>query len=234
MRGCAVGFFIKRLPEPDSGDLLFLRSAKMEFQNFDNQEDDLHEVKFPMPEGFEGKKLRIAGIEPESFVDGPGIRFSIFTQGCSHHCPGCHNPQTHDYNGGHDITLSELLSMIEENPLLDGVTLSGGDPMEQAETLVPLAREIKERGLNLIIFTGYTYESLMARQTEYPARLELLTFADILVDGPFVLAQRCLDLKFRGSKNQRLIDVQSSLTAGRAVLHQIQLDEMQDRPDLFE
>lgn len=206
----------------------------MDFQNFDNQEDDLHEVSYPVPEGFEGKKLRIAGIEPESFVDGPGIRFSIFTQGCSHNCLGCHNPQTHDFNGGHDISLAELLSMIEENPLLDGVTLSGGDPMFQAKTLVPLAREIKERGLNLVIFSGFTYERLMALKDEKPECLELLTFADILVDGPFILAQRCLDLKFRGSKNQRLVDVQASLSAGRAVLHQIQLDEMQSRPDLFE
>lgn len=206
----------------------------MDFQNVDNQEDDLHEVSYPVPEGFEGKKLRIAGIEPESFVDGPGIRFSIFTQGCSHNCLGCHNPQTHDFNGGHDISLAELLSMIEENPLLDGVTLSGGDPMFQAKTLVPLAREIKERGLNLVIFSGFTYERLMALKDEKPECLELLTFADILVDGPFILAQRCLDLKFRGSKNQRLVDVQASLSAGRAVLHQIQLDEMQNRPDLFE
>lgn len=206
----------------------------MDFQNVDNQEDDLHEVSYPVPEGFEGKKLRIAGIEPESFVDGPGIRFSIFTQGCSHNCLGCHNPQTHDFNGGHDISLAELLSMIEENPLLDGVTLSGGDPMFQAKTLVPLAREIKECGLNLVIFSGFTYERLMALKDEKPECLELLTFADILVDGPFILAQRCLDLKFRGSKNQRLVDVQASLSAGRAVLHQIQLDEMQNRPDLFE
>ncbi|MCQ2105742.1 MAG: anaerobic ribonucleoside-triphosphate reductase activating protein [Fibrobacter sp.] len=206
----------------------------MDFQNVDNQEDDLHEVSYPVPEGFEGKKLRIAGIEPESFVDGPGIRFSIFTQGCSHNCLGCHNPQTHDFNGGHDISLAELLSMIEENPLLDGVTLSGGDPMFQAKTLVPLAREIKERGLNLVIFSGFTYERLMALKDEKPECLELLTFADILVDGPFILAQRCLDLKFRGSKNQRLVDVQASLSAGRVVLHQIQLDEMQNRPDLFE
>jgi len=206
----------------------------MDLQNIDRQDEDLQEVKFSIPEGFEGMGLRIAGIEPESFVDGPGIRFSIFTQGCKHNCVGCHNPQTHDFNGGHFVSLSEILSMIEDNPLLDGVTFSGGDPMEQAEALVPLAREIKERDLNLVIYTGYTYESLVAHQEEFPARLELLTFADILVDGPFVLSQRCLSLKFRGSKNQRLIDVQSSLSQGRAVLHQIQLDEMQERPDLFE
>lgn len=196
-------------------------------------EDALCEGEFPAAEGLESMRLRIAGVEPESFVDGPGIRFSIFTQGCSHHCPGCHNPQTHDFNGGHFVSLKELLEMIEENPLLDGVTLSGGDPMFQAATLVPLAREIKERGLNLVIFTGFTYERLMALAPEKPEYLELLSFADILVDGPFVMAQRCLDLKFRGSKNQRLIDVQQSLTEGKVVLHQIQLDEMKEHPDLF-
>lgn len=185
-------------------------------------------------QSFDDIQLRIAGVEPESFVDGPGIRFSIFTQGCSHNCLGCHNPQTHDFNGGHLISLKELLEMIQENPLLDGVTLSGGDPMFQAKALVPLAREIKEMGLNLVIFSGFTYERLMSMKDQMPECLELLTFADILVDGPFVLAQRCLDLKFRGSKNQRLIDVQMSLSEGRVVLHQIQLDEMQEHPDLFE
>ena len=102
-------------------------------------------------------RLRIAGIEPESFVDGPGIRMTIFTQGCHHNCPGCQNPKTHDFNGGHFIDIEEILDMIEENPLLDGITFSGGDPMDQAAALIPLAREIKERGMNLVIFTGYTY-----------------------------------------------------------------------------
>lgn len=185
-------------------------------------------------ESFENMRVRIAGIESESFVDGPGIRFSIFTQGCKHNCLECQNPQTHDFNGGHFITIAEILDMIGENPLLDGVTLSGGDPMEQAEVLVPLAREVKERGLNLVIYTGYTYEQIMAQREVYPAMWELMTFADILVDGPFVLSLRCLNLKFRGSKNQRLIDVQSSLSEGRAVLHRIQLEEMQEHPELFE
>ena len=105
--------------------------------------------------------LRIAGIEPESFVDGPGIRLTVFTQGCHHNCPGCQNPQTHDFEGGHFIEREAIITMIKENPLLDGVTFSGGDPMDQAAALIPLAREIKERGLNLVIFTGYTYEQLM-------------------------------------------------------------------------
>ena len=171
-------------------------------------------------------RLRIAGIEPESFVDGPGIRMTIFTQGCHHHCPGCQNPQTHDFAGGHFIDIEEILAMIDENPLLDGVTFSGGDPMEQSAALIPLAREIKERGMNLIIYTGYTYERLMELKDERPDFFELLTFADILIDGPFVMAKRSLELKFRGSSNQRIIDVQESLAQGQVVLHQIQLEEM--------
>ena len=177
-------------------------------------------------------RLRIAGIEPESFVDGPGIRMTIFTQGCHHNCPGCQNPQTHDFNGGHYIEIEEILDMIEENPLLDGITFSGGDPMDQAAALIPLAREIKERGMNLVIFTGYTYERLMELTQEHPEMFELLTFADILIDGPFILAKRSLELKFRGSSNQRIIDVQESLSQGHVVLHQIQLDEMKTHPDL--
>ena len=177
-------------------------------------------------------RLRIAGIEPESFVDGPGIRMTIFTQGCHHNCPGCQNPQTHDFNGGHFIDIDEILEMIEENPLLDGITFSGGDPMDQAAALIPLAREIKERGLNLVIFTGYTYERLMDFAPERPDMFELLTFADILIDGPFIMAKKSLEIKFRGSTNQRIIDVQQSLVEGHVVLHQIQLDEMKVRPDL--
>ena len=180
----------------------------------------------------ETPRLRIAGIEPESFVDGPGIRMTIFTQGCHHNCPGCQNPQTHDFNGGHFIEIDEILEMIEENPLLDGITFSGGDPMDQAAALIPLAREIKERGMNLVIFTGYTYERLMELAPERPEMFELLTFADILIDGPFIMAKKSLEIKFRGSTNQRIIDVQQSLVEGHVVLHQIQLDEMKTRPEL--
>ena len=124
--------------------------------------------------------------------------------------------------------------MIEDNPLLDGVTFSGGDPMDQCEELVPLAREIKERGLNLIIYTGYTYERLLELSRGRPGFLELLTFADILIDGPFLMAKKSMEVKFRGSLNQRIIDVQQSLVEGQVILHRIQLDEMQEHPDLFE
>ena len=165
-------------------------------------------------------------------MDGPGIRMTIFTQGCNHHCPGCQNPQTHDFNGGHFIEIDEILSMIDENPLLDGITFSGGDPMNQAAALVPLAREIKERGMNLVIFTGYTYERLMGLSHERPDMFELLTFADILIDGPFIMAKKSLELKFRGSSNQRIMDVQKSLVEGFVVLHDLQLEEMKVHPEL--
>ena len=163
-------------------------------------------------------RLRISGIEPESIVDGPGIRMTIFVQGCPHHCPHCHNPQTHDFNGGHFLPIHEILEMIEENDILDGVTFSGGEPFSQAKNLVPLAREIKERGYNLVIYTGYLYEDLIDSLTKNPAYLEMLSFADILVDGPFIFEKRTLDAPFKGSENQRIIDVQKSLSEGHVVL----------------
>ena len=163
-------------------------------------------------------RLRISGIEPESIVDGPGIRMTIFVQGCPHHCPHCHNPQTHDFNGGHFLPIHEILEMIEENDILDGVTFSGGEPFSQAKNLVPLAREIKERGYNLVIYTGYLYEDLIDSFTKNPAYLEMLSFADILVDGPFIFEKRTLDAPFKGSENQRAIDVQKSLKQNQIVL----------------
>lgn len=167
---------------------------------------------------FKKLRLRIAGIETESIVDGPGIRLTVFTQGCPHHCPHCHNSKTHDPAGGHFVNLSEILELLEQNTLLDGVTFSGGEPFAQAAELVPLAREIKELGYHLTIYSGYTYERLRNHPDAHPAWLELLTFADLLVDGPFVYAQRTLDAAFKGSANQRLIDVQASLSVGRVVL----------------
>lgn len=164
-------------------------------------------------EDFRQILLRIAGVEPESFVDGPGVRLTIFTQGCPHRCPHCHNPETHDAMGGHDISLAALLSMIDDNELLDGVTFSGGEPFAQAAKLVPLAREIKDRGLHLTIYTGYTFEVLRSHAMNHPEWLHLLSYADLLVDGPFVYARRTLDAAFKGSSNQRLLDVQQSLTS---------------------
>ncbi len=158
--------------------------------------------------------IRISGIAPESIVDGPGIRYTVFTQGCPHRCEGCHNPETHDPSGGYDITAGEILQNIRKNPLLDGVTLSGGEPFMQPKQLLPLVRKVKEEGLSVIVYSGYTFEELM-RNADAVA---LLQYADILIDGRFILADRSLELLFRGSKNQRIIDVPKSLSEGKAVL----------------
>lgn len=160
--------------------------------------------------------MRIASTISDSIVDGPGLRFTVFTQGCPHHCPGCHNPETHDPAGGREISVEELARTMLGNPLTDGLTLSGGEPFLQAEECAALARIARERGLNVWAYTGYTYEKLL--EEGEPARLALLEALDVLVDGPFVLARKSYDALFRGSDNQRLLDVPASLRAGQAVL----------------
>ena len=151
--------------------------------------------------------LRISGIVPESIVDGPGFRYVIFTQGCPHHCPGCHNPQTHSFGGGYDADIPAMLEEIRQDPLLDGVTFSGGEPFCQPEALVPIAKAVKQMGKTIFAYTGYTLEELLDLAKGRPAILELLRLCDTLVDGPYVEALRDLDLEFRGSSNQRMIDL---------------------------
>ncbi len=159
--------------------------------------------------------LRIAGIVPESITDGPGIRTAVFVQGCPHRCAGCHNPDSHDFSGGRDIGVDEILAAIKRNPLLGGVTLTGGEPLCQAAALTELARDVRALGLEVAVYTGYTLEALLAEND--PDRRALLAETDILVDGPFVLAERSLALRFRGSRNQRILDVPRSLAAGQPV-----------------
>ena len=160
--------------------------------------------------------MRIAATIQDSIVDGPGFRFTVFVQGCHFHCPGCHNPQTHDPAGGVERTVEELVSRMRSNPLTDGLTLSGGEPFCQAAECAALARIARERGLNVWAYTGYTYERLLAG--EVPDALALLEQVDVLVDGPFVEAEKSYAALFRGSANQRLIDVPKSLAAGAVVL----------------
>ena len=160
-------------------------------------------------------KLRIAGIANDSIVDGPGIRLTVFTQGCPHCCPGCHNPQTHDFAGGSEGDTGDIIAMIRRNPLLDGVTLSGGEPFCQPEPCAGIARAARSMGLNVWCYSGYTFEELIAQGSE--AQKALLAELDVLVDGRFELEKRSLECRFRGSSNQRLIDVPASLNAGRAV-----------------
>ncbi|MBC8610350.1 anaerobic ribonucleoside-triphosphate reductase activating protein [Massilimaliae timonensis] len=159
--------------------------------------------------------VRIAGIVRESIVDGPGIRFVVFTQGCPHHCPGCHNPESHDPKSGYDCEIDKIMTEIEKDPLLKGVTFSGGEPFMQPEPLAELAQKVKEHGLDLFIYTGFLFEDLQKRQDA--ATDKLISLADYIVDGPFLLEERSLELKFRGSKNQRMIDVAKTLKAGRVV-----------------
>ena len=162
--------------------------------------------------------IRIFGTAMDSIVDGPGIRFAVFTQGCPHHCEGCHNPESHDFAGGREESTGALIAQMMENPLLDGLTLSGGDPLCQPEACLELACAAHAARMNVWCYTGYTWEAL--HQENDPARMALLQELDVLVDGPFILAQRSLELKYCGSRNQRLIDVRKSLAAGEIVLWQ--------------
>lgn len=162
-------------------------------------------------------ELRIAGTVNDSIVDGPGIRFTIFTQGCPHNCEGCHNPQTHAFDGGELTDISVLLDKAKSNPLLDGVTFSGGEPFCQAEALAELGREIKSLGMNIVTYTGYTFEQLWSGKNEQNHWGDLLAVTDYLIDGPFIQAQRDWEIKFRGSSNQRYIDCQTAIKEGRAV-----------------
>lgn len=161
-------------------------------------------------------RLKISGIVNDSIVDGPGLRFSLFTQGCPHNCPGCHNPQTHSFKGGKNYSLKKFKKQIQANPLLSGVTFSGGDPFSQAKALIPYAKFVKEQGLELACYTGYLFEQLNGEAI--PFAKELLSYIDILIDGKFVLSQKSLNLRYKGSKNQRTIDVQQSLKENKVVL----------------
>ena len=160
--------------------------------------------------------MRIFGLVQDSIVDGPGFRFSCFVQGCPHHCPGCHNPDSHDPAGGREMTVEEVAEELLKNPLTDGLTLSGGEPFAQAGDCLALAKIAHNHGLNVWSYSGWTFEHLRDQGTE--EQRALLSELDVLVDGPFLLEQRTLSLPWRGSRNQRVIDVPASLSAGGAVI----------------
>ena len=162
--------------------------------------------------------LKLSGIIRESIVDGPGIRFVVFAQGCPHRCAGCHNPQTWPFKGGNEVSVDKIMSEIKENPLISGITLSGGEPFCQPEGMSELAGKAHESGLHVIAYTGYIYEDLLKMAKETPAVDEFLKQVDILVDGPFVTALKSYELKFKGSSNQRAIDVKKSLAEKHVVL----------------
>ena len=161
--------------------------------------------------------IRIAGIENDSIVDGPGFRLAVFTQGCPHRCPGCHNPETHPFDGGKEVDTDKIIRMMEENPLLDGVTLTGGDPFCQPAACAVIAKAARSLGLNVWAYSGWTYEELIKKAEADQDIMDVLNHTDVLIDGPFRLAEKTLELRFRGSKNQRQIDVKKSLSEGKAV-----------------
>lgn len=156
----------------------------------------------------------LSGIEPESIVDGPGFRYVIFTQGCPHHCPGCHNPQTHPFEGGFEADFESILSAFDDNPILCGITFSGGEPFCQAEPLVRLAKAVKAKNKSVMSYSGYKLEELLKLSQTKPEILELLKLCDLLVDGKYIQQQRDLTLRFRGSSNQRVIDMKKYFETG--------------------
>ena len=158
--------------------------------------------------------LNLAGIVGDSIVDGPGIRVTGFCQGCPHHCPGCHNPETWDFGCGTPMDEANILQIVRSNPLCRGVTFSGGEPFAQAEGFARLARLLKQAGYEVASYSGYTFEQLLEGT---PAQQELLRAIDVLIDGPFLMQERSLELAFRGSKNQRILDVPACLSANCAV-----------------
>jgi anaerobic ribonucleoside-triphosphate reductase activating protein len=164
-------------------------------------------------------QIRIAGVVKESIVDGPGIRFVVFAQGCPHQCEGCHNPDTHDLSGGHLVAIDAIIDEMKKNPLLDGITLSGGEPFAQSVGFSELARRAQAAGYHVMTYTGYTYETLLAQPEQ--SWQQLLEHTDLLVDGRFEVEQKSLLLKFRGSHNQRIIDVKKSQQKNQLVLSEI-------------
>lgn len=160
--------------------------------------------------------MRLAGVVHESVTDGPGIRTTIFFQGCPHACAGCHNPHTWRSSSGQVFTLDALLAELRLSPLLSGVTFSGGEPFAQAPAAAQLARAVKLRRLDLWVYTGYVWEQLVADLAR-PGYAELLRLADVVVDGPYQQALRDPTLPYRGSRNQRIILPGRSLEQGRVV-----------------
>ena len=158
--------------------------------------------------------LDLSGIVSDSIVDGPGIRTAIFSQGCPHHCPGCHNPETWEFGCGTPMDEADIFDIVRSNPLCRGVTFSGGEPFAQAEAFAKLAKLLKAKGYEVASYSGYTFEELL-RGTE--AQKALLSSIDILIDGRFIQAQKSLEIAFRGSRNQRILDVKKSLAEGKAV-----------------
>lgn len=167
------------------------------------------------------KLVRLSGIAYESLVNGPGIRRVFFSQGCLHNCKECFNPDTHDFDGGELRDMDELILDVKENPMIKGITFSGGDPFEQADKFSYMAKEFKEFGLNIWSYTGYTFEYILSHLEEKKGWKELINNIDALVDGRFEVDKMEDGLRFRGSTNQRIINVPESLKEGKVILVEI-------------
>lgn len=164
-------------------------------------------------------EIRLASdITTDSIVDGEGIRTVVWTQGCIHNCPGCHNPETHSFSGGFLMDVEELCKKISNVEFHDGVTLSGGDPLVQIEPCLYIAKYCQEHGLNVWCYTGYKMEDLIKRSAKEPKLKELLLNIDVLIDSPFILKLKSYDTPFRGSKNQRIIDSKESIRKKKVCL----------------
>ena len=158
--------------------------------------------------------LNLSGIVSDSIVDGPGIRTTVFCQGCPHHCPGCHNPETWEFGCGTDMDEETIVDIVRSNPLCRGVTFSGGEPFAQAAGYAKLAKLLKGAGYEVAAYSGFTFEQLL---NGTPDQRKLLASIDVLIDGPFLQAEKSLELVFRGSRNQRILNVPKSLAAGEAI-----------------
>lgn len=164
-------------------------------------------------------KIKLAAnLQPDSIVDGEGIRTVIWTQGCPHNCYGCHNPETHDYNGGSFVDIEDIFDTIDNLEGQDGLTFSGGDPFVQSKECAVIAKYAKNIGFNIWAYTGYLYEDLIKLSKNNKDIMSFLKEIDILVDGKFEIDKRSYDCIFRGSYNQRIIDVKKSLKSGETVL----------------
>jgi len=166
-------------------------------------------------------KLKIAGIIRESIVDGPGIRFTVFAQGCPHHCEECHNPQTWSFDGGYEADSDQIIKEMKLNPILKGLTLSGGEPFCQSSPMAELSKAAHDAGYDVITYTGYTFENLLEKSEADEGIKLLLEQTDFLIDGLFIRKLKSFDLRFKGSSNQRTIDVKASLKSGNVVIADI-------------
>ena len=165
-------------------------------------------------------KIRLASnLQPDSIVDGEGIRTVIWTQGCSHNCLGCHNPETHSFTGGYEVEVEDILKELDELEYQDGITLSGGDPFFQIKPCLEIAKHAKKLNLNVWAYTGFTFDELLKMKDKNPDLAEFLTYIDIVIDGKFDISKKSLACKFRGSTNQRVIDVAKSLKQNKPVIN---------------